>query len=1080
MSKIKQDLLVSPFRRNPEIEVAKERISNALQNGHLELDLAELGLTSLPDELFKLSQLEKLNLLGNPLITLSEEISTLINLKEITLSEFQFKSLPQSFSVLSKLESITLSSRKITQFPELLLDLKNLTSLNLSGCNLTELPDSINELNKLEILWLLDNPIKDLSNIKKLLSHINSLSILRTKIKNFSFLNELTEIRNLSIGNSFFYQFPSEVFTLKSLWRLHIAGSNFVEFPDLFNELENLEYLLIYDCPILERLPESICTLQELKELCVVSSHLISIPTSIYKLGKLEVLRLNQNHLNSLPESLGKLSNLNTIDLSHNKIHSIPSELGNLKKLHSLNLSFNEIVTIPTELSGLINLKEFNLRGNYNLVSPSILTISNGTEAIISYLRDLVEEIKVWSSKLVIVGEGQVGKSCLLDSLKGQPFHSGKPTTHALNRAELLLKHPVQDQTMKLNVWDFGGQDIYHATHQFYLTNHSLFLLVWSARAGYEAGKLYKWLETINALAPDSPIFIVATNAEKRGADLPKGDIINNYPGKIFFFNIDNENQKGIAELKEAIQIQASHLKYMGIGRPKSWMNSSAQIPKISQQYISKENLFSIFHRHGVSKESYESLASYLHDLGQILYYPDEDELNDTIITKPEWVSKQIAKILDSEKLSLNHGFLDNKLLKELWYDLNSVMQNKLITLMEKFDLSYKTKDDKAISLIVEKLTYEEHKDYKEIWDSFDAGNEIAFKYQLDTIPAGIPTWFIARTHRFSIKVHWRFGVLLKDSSGDHLAQIITSPERKEIWLRVKGVNPYYFFAQLRDTLELTFNRFEGLSKPAYVPCPGHRGQACTHFFELKQLEKRLSIMPPKNTIECPEGLLDIDVMKLIFGLSFAPNNQFLVEQIRSEIEKVIIQQTQTQTEELKKFTQLEFIKSFQTQQEIADQTCPNVFTLIRIRNQQQIEIDDTYSLQLYCQMPGCNHPTGNPYKIKVSKEWIRNIAPYYNKLLKIFKYTLPIAIPFSKSFLEETEFINTKLGIESIKDYSKIAEDFKPIDLIENQDFSIREIRTLLDKVDPSSKWNGLKRLVSPEGYILWLCAQHYSEYKK
>ena len=34
------------------------------------------------------------------------------------------------------------------------------------------------------------------------------------------------------------------------------------------------------------------------------------------------------------------------------------------------------------------------------------------------------------------------------------------------------------DERVRLNVWDFGGQEIMHATHQFFLTTRSLYLVV--------------------------------------------------------------------------------------------------------------------------------------------------------------------------------------------------------------------------------------------------------------------------------------------------------------------------------------------------------------------------------------------------------------------------------------------------------------------------------------------------------------------------------------------------------------------------------------------------------------------------
>ena len=83
---------------------------------------------------------------------------------------------------------------------------------------------------------------------------------------------------------------------------------------------------------------------------------------------------------------------------------------------------------------------------------------------------------------------------------------------------------------MQLGTWDFGGQDLYHATHQFFLTERSLYILVWNARYGYEQGKLYYWLDTIQAKAPNSPVLIVATHIDERPVDIPFEDIQRRYP----------------------------------------------------------------------------------------------------------------------------------------------------------------------------------------------------------------------------------------------------------------------------------------------------------------------------------------------------------------------------------------------------------------------------------------------------------------------------------------------------------------------------------------------------------------------
>ncbi|MEJ7630940.1 MAG: hypothetical protein WKF28_00410 [Rubrobacteraceae bacterium] len=106
---------------------------------------------------------------------------------------------------------------------------------------------------------------------------------------------------------------------------------------------------------------------------------------------------------------------------------------------------------------------------------------------------------------MLVVGEGGVGKTSMLSALRSEQFNSSESTTHGIAIHPIELAHPEEpNTTMQLNAWDFGGQEIYHATHQFFITNRSLFLLVWNARHGFEQGKLYYWLDTIQALAPES------------------------------------------------------------------------------------------------------------------------------------------------------------------------------------------------------------------------------------------------------------------------------------------------------------------------------------------------------------------------------------------------------------------------------------------------------------------------------------------------------------------------------------------------------------------------------------------------
>ena len=55
-----------------------------------------------------------------------------------------------------------------------------------------------------------------------------------------------------------------------------------------------------------------------------------------------------------------------------------------------------------------------------------------------------------------------------------------------------------------VNIWDFGGQEIYHATHQFFLTRRSVYVLVCDDRK--EDTDFAYWLQVVEMLSDGSPL----------------------------------------------------------------------------------------------------------------------------------------------------------------------------------------------------------------------------------------------------------------------------------------------------------------------------------------------------------------------------------------------------------------------------------------------------------------------------------------------------------------------------------------------------------------------------------------------
>jgi hypothetical protein len=61
--------------------------------------------------------------------------------------------------------------------------------------------------------------------------------------------------------------------------------------------------------------------------------------------------------------------------------------------------------------------------------------------------------------KLMILGNGRVGKTQICRRLRGESFDEAVPSTHGIQVSSLSLA-PVFDAPGPLKIWDFGGQDM--------------------------------------------------------------------------------------------------------------------------------------------------------------------------------------------------------------------------------------------------------------------------------------------------------------------------------------------------------------------------------------------------------------------------------------------------------------------------------------------------------------------------------------------------------------------------------------------------------------------------------------------
>jgi hypothetical protein len=179
-----------------------------------------------------------------------------------------------------------------------------------------------------------------------------------------------------------------------------------------------------------------------------------------------------------------------------------------LKNLKQLYLIDNKITHMPAEFLDLgLEIKWEWEKGegifleDNPLESPPVEIIKKGNEAIRQYFKSLEGEKQALNEvKVLLVGDGAAGKTSLVKRLLDQDFDKNESQTHGININTMEITQ--NNCKIKIHLWDFGGQEIMHATHQFFLSKRSLYILVLDGR---KDEKTEYWLNHIKSFGGDSP-----------------------------------------------------------------------------------------------------------------------------------------------------------------------------------------------------------------------------------------------------------------------------------------------------------------------------------------------------------------------------------------------------------------------------------------------------------------------------------------------------------------------------------------------------------------------------------------------
>ncbi|WP_373537879.1 COR domain-containing protein [Microcoleus sp.] len=811
-------------------------IDKAADEGSTELDLAGLGLEELPPEIGKCTQLETLVLgkrdeekgefLGNKLTEFPDVVLQLTNLKILDLSRNQITVIPEAIAQLSNLTQLDLRNNQITVIPEAITQLSNLTQLGLSYNQITVIPEAIAQFSNLTELYLGDNQITVIPEAIAQLSNLTELSLS---------YNQITVI-------------PEAICQLSNLTKIFLHNNQITFIPEAIDQLCNLTGLYLQNNQI-TFIPDAIGQLSNLKLLVLQNNQITFIPEAIGQLSNLTVLYLWNNQITQIPEAIGQLSNLTVLALWNNQITQIPEVLGQLSNLTEFNLRSNQIEKIPECLETLPKLEKLDLRRNPLPISPEVLGPANLEEdpgtpaAIFNYLRQLRsgEVLPLNETKVLLVGQGSVGKTSLINRLTHNQYNPNEPQTDGLNITD--WKIIVNTKQVKLNVWDFGGQEIYHATHQFFLTKRSLYLLVCNCRTSEDENLLEYWLKLIESFGDASPVIIIGNKCDEQPLDLNRKALRDKYPNIKAIIETSCQSGTGIDELRSAIHTEISELKEVYDLLPLSWFQVKQRLENLDKDFISISEYASICGKENIWEETDKTqLLELLHNLGIVLNFREHPILQSTNILNPHWVTEGIYALLSDDALKVKtKGILTyaelSRILDATKYP--SHRYNCLTELMGEFQLCFPLSHCHAPRFLIPGILPKEQPENTEL-----EGETLEFQYHYRILPDSILSRFIVLMHeKIHNSTHWRTGVMLEYTEGAevyNIARIKSDPEDKKIFIAVSGRESTRrsFLSMIRDTFSKIHNSFANLEISQWVPVPDNPDADPLDYDELLGLEE--------------------------------------------------------------------------------------------------------------------------------------------------------------------------------------------------------------------------------------------------
>ena len=505
-------------------------------------------------------------------------------------------------------------------------------ALSLSYCEITDVAP-LTKLTQLTELYLIDNQIIDVAPLANL-TQLNNLDLTLNQIIDVAPFTKLTQLSSLELRCNQI----SDVASLANLTQLTVL---------------NLYYNQIIDVAPL-------ANLTQLNSLNLTLNQIIDV-APLANLTQLTVLDLDYNQIIDVAP-LAKLTQLKRLDLRKNRIQSLSSSL--------LQLSLDWLLHRKGD-------SDLWLAGN-PIQQPPREVIKSGRKAIEQYYQRLEQGSKeLREAKLILLGEPDAGKSSIVRRLLYNEFDPNSQTTLGTDIHRWQFSD-ADDEEYRVNIWDFGGQDIQQSIHHLFLTTGALYLVVLDARRDESP---LQWLQTINAFAAGATVIIAVNQIDVNAhPKLNQQELRAAYPNiaNVLYTSCKHDQDYGLIQLITELKHRLAQLPSMGDVYPQQWYEIKERLEheqSRGRHYMSMLSYRELCTEHDMQSGEGDSdpAATFLRvldNIGTVRWF-DKFEYFNYQVLDPSWLTIGLYHILINGEVKQRSGLVNRQQIKGiLLYDI--------------------------------------------------------------------------------------------------------------------------------------------------------------------------------------------------------------------------------------------------------------------------------------------------------------------------------------------------------------------------------------------------------------------------